>query len=390
MYQVNLRGRQYLWESAVKASLDYNDFAKVDWQFGNGLVGDTLVIQGQGNPRWVHQDLEEQIAPWSRFEFQTDWDYMHWGSGSYRFAGQAFSRMGAVIGHRILSPDVYNEVVPHADPKARTDTHYSHWDIPQNAAEHNRMFTYTSFMHSYDSDGRPQRVVNLDLDDLYRHSQGNALGILTDATPGAEAHAILDHRQVSEGVTMERPIGFVGVVSSARTADIAAGTEYVVNAETWPWYFETLVDDGVSLPAFIDAQTLGKLPAETNLIFAPRKDGQGNLVISARVAGQTITRPWIPKDRASLAEFAQAIKQAAGEPLKFSEGTTVMATPSEATAHSCTSRTCAARIHRKRATRCGRPTPGNNRARQRSRLRSPSRRRVRRCGTSQASCRSRR
>ena len=322
MYQVNLRGRQYLWESGVKAAIDVNGFKKVDWLFGNGLVGDTLTIQGQGNPSWVHQDLEQQIAPWSRFEFQTDWDYMHWGSGSYRFAGQAFARMGAVIGHRILSTDVYNEKVPHADPKSRTDARFSLWSIPQDAAEHNRMFTYTSFMHYYDSNGQQQRVVNLGYDDIYRVSWQNSLGVLTDQTPSDEAHAILDHRQVSESITMDQPIGFVGVISSARTADIATKTEYVVNAMAWPWYFETLVDDGISLPAFVDAETVSKLPDSTNLIFAPRKDGQGNVVISARIGGQMITRPWKPKDRTSIAEFATDIRKAANDPVKFSEGTT--------------------------------------------------------------------
>jgi hypothetical protein len=322
MYQVNLRGRQYLWESAVKAAIDVNGFKKVDWIFGNGLVGDTLTIQGQGNPRWVHQDLEEQISPWSRFEDQTDWDYMHWGSGSYRFAGQAFSRMGAVIGRRIFSTDVYNEKVPHADPKSRTDSRFAMWSLPQDAAEHNRLFTYTSFMHYFDSDGHPQRVVNLNYDDVYRASQKNSLGVLTPQTPGPEAHAILDHRQVSEAVTMDSPIGYVGVVSSPRTADIASKTEYVVNPDAWPWYFETLVDDGISMPAFVDANAVDKLSDQTNLIFAPRKDGNGNVIISARIKGQMITRPWAPKDRASLAEFADAIKKAADDPLKFSEGTT--------------------------------------------------------------------
>src|ERR1700722_4754762 len=105
--------------------------------------------------------------------------------------------MGALIGHRILSPDVYNEKVPHADPKSRTDARFRLWSLPQDAAEHNRFFTYTSFMHYYDTQGRPQRVVNLDYEDLYRNSQLNSLGVLTHQTPGDEAHAILDHPQVS-------------------------------------------------------------------------------------------------------------------------------------------------------------------------------------------------
>lgn len=321
-YQVNLRGRQYCWESTVKGSIDANGYKKVDWLYGNGMIGDNIDIQGQGNTDFVGKDFEHRMAPWARFEFQTDWDFMHWQSGSYRFAAQAPARANAMIGQRILDPDVYNEKVPHADPASRTDNAFTKWFIPQDAAEHNRMFTYTSFLHYYDVQGHPQRLINLDYEDTYRVSQANSLGVLTPQTPGDEAHAILDHRQVSEGITMDQPIGFVGVVSSPRTEDIAKKTEYVVNGLAWSWFFETLVDDGVSLPAFIDANAVAKLPPATNLIFAPRYDGNGNIVISARAGSQTITRPWKPNDRVAVAEFANAIKTAAGNPVKFSEGTT--------------------------------------------------------------------
>ncbi|MDR1304869.1 MAG: hypothetical protein LBK76_06555, partial [Verrucomicrobiales bacterium] len=318
-YQVNLRGRQYIWEAAVKAAIDVNGYAKVDWLFGNGLVGDYLVIEGQGSPQRVKQDYEVQSAPWVRYEFSTDWDYMHWDTGSYRFAGQSIARMGALLGQRILNPDVYNEKVPHGDPKTRTDARFSCWHMPQTAAEHNRMFTYDSFMHYYDANGRVQRLVNWDYDDTYRNSWLNSLGILIDTTPGAEAHAILDHRQVSEGVTMDRPIGFVGVVSSPRTADIEKGTEFIIRKDTWAWFCETLVDYGVSLPAFVDAAAVDLLPDDVNLIYAPRKDGQGKDIISARVNGQLLTRPWRPRDHQAAAEFAAAVNEAAGRPLTFSD-----------------------------------------------------------------------
>jgi hypothetical protein len=281
------------------------------------MVGDHLVIQGQGGAHMVKQDFEKQSAPWVRHEFSTDWDYMHWDTGSYRFAGQSIARMGALLGQRLLTPDVYNEKVPGGDPNTRKDWRFTCWHMPQTAAEHNRIFTYDSFMSYYDADGKVQRLVNWDYDDTYRNSLINSLGILIDTTPGAEAHAILDHRQVSEGITMERPLGFVGVVSSPRTADIEKGVEFIVGKNEWAWYFETLVDHGVSIPSWIDAENIDLLPADTNLIYAPRKDGNGNIVIGARVNGELITRPWKPKDRAALAEFAEVINAGAGEPLKF-------------------------------------------------------------------------
>jgi len=184
------------------------------------------------------------------------------------------------------------------------------------------MFTLTSFMHFYDRAGRPQRVINLAFDDLYRVCWRNSVGVLTPETPTAEAHAILDHRQVSEGITMQRPLGFVGVVSSTRTAHKATGTEYVVNGDNWPWYFESLVDNGISLPAYVDDETIAKLPANINLVFAPRKNGRGEMVISARAGGKTITAPWKPRDRQALAAFAREILAAAGRPITFSEMTT--------------------------------------------------------------------
>ena len=319
-YQVNLRGRQYLWEAAVRAAMDVNGFEKADWLYGNGMVGDWLQIKGQGGR--MATDYEQLAKPWAANEFQTDWDYGHWQSGSYRFAGQSFARMGAIIGRDILNPDVYNEVVPHAAEKVRNEQMYQEWCVPQTAAEHNRLFSYTSFLHFYDFAGKPQRVVNMPYNDLYRNSWNNCLGVLDDATPGEEVHAILDHRQLSESITMQHPIGFVGVVSSTRTDHQAKGIEYIINSENWPWYFETLVDCGISLPAFIDDQAVDKLPAATSLIFAPRKDGNGNMVISARVAGKMIVRPWIPRDRVALQTFALEVREAAGNPVVFSLMTT--------------------------------------------------------------------
>ena len=318
MYQVNMRGREYLWDDAVKNTLEANNLKSVDWLYGNGMVGDAVQSLGLGHG--ISPNFEDVVGPWARFEFQTDWDYMHWQAGSYRFPGQSFARFGALAGQRILNPDVYNEKVPHADPASRTDPEFSKWCVPQDAAEHNRLFAYTSFIHYYDADGRPQRVINLDYENVYRVSQANSLGVLVANTPSDEAHALLDHRQLSEGVTMEKPIGFVGVISSPRTKDLAAGTEY--NPDAWNSFFDTLCDLGVSLPAYIDVNAVDKLPAETNLIYAPRKDGHGNFVISARIHGKVITEPWKQDDRVSLALFAGEIQEAAGHPAQFSEGTT--------------------------------------------------------------------
>ncbi|MDR1145208.1 MAG: hypothetical protein LBK71_03620 [Verrucomicrobiales bacterium] len=333
-YQINLRGRQYIWEASVKAGMEVNGWTKVDWRFGNGLMGETIGFVGQGWYNFVTRDLEIESAPWVRYAADTGWDYHHWLSGNYRFPAQSFARAGALYGIRILNQDAYNESPPHLRPDHFNLFHTvifkeNWWYVPRTAAEHGRMFIPTSFMHYYDNNGKVQRVVNWDLDDIYRSSQASTIGGGDEHTPGPELHAILDHRQVSEGVTMERPLGFVGVISSARTADLARGTEFLfnmlpgfTNVAPWDWFFESLADFGVSIPAYVDADNLDLLPPDANLIFAPRKDGKGHAIISARVAGKLITAPWQPGDRAVIARFAADIQAAAGEPVTFSAGAT--------------------------------------------------------------------
>jgi hypothetical protein len=178
-----------------------------------------------------------------------------------------------------------------------------------------RYFLQPAFTAVYDAEGKIIPVLNVSVG----HVGGTGWEFLMTywdiRKAGGPADRVTDVEicrrawELAEVMKPIDPLGPVLIVSSRRTADTTAGTEF--DTRKLGEFVSGLRDQGIGISTFADAAWASptKLPHGTPAITAPRFDGKGNLMVSLTAADGTTETLAYPKDAGGWRELAAAVRK---------------------------------------------------------------------------------
>jgi hypothetical protein len=143
-----------------------------------------------------------------------------------------------------------------------------------------RFFLQPAFTAIYDRHGRLTPVLNITAPHHSGAGWDHLMAYWPQRPPVDRAQDVETVRRVwelTEALGVRDRLGPVLVVSSRRSADDRAGTEF--DTRKLGEFVSRLRDAGVGISTFVDAAWADQLPAGTPTVTAPRYDGNGHLVV---------------------------------------------------------------------------------------------------------------